>query len=285
MRRRSRKNNTLKTVGLSGALALGVSGLGYLMFQSMGKATPDEFGCFDGVGNTRTVVLMDVSEPKFNDEQQRSLGSYFSQLYNQLGFNEKLSVVTTAEDQVGSVPKPRFHVCGQASHPSELEAIGAEAASTGFLARQKERLFEKRFAPAMAEIISPDSSSKQRYQSPILEMIQGVRRFQPLGAGDRLVIVSDLIQNSDSVQFCRTQNDMPPFSVFKNKPIYSRLKPLPLDGIEVEVLMIQRPGYGASDLSYCYSEEELSRFWKNYLIANGVENPSFVRIRHGLVGG
>lgn len=284
MRRRSRNNNVLKTIGLFSILAVGIGGLSYIAWQSMGKSTADEYGCFDAAPQRQTVVLVDVSEPKFNEEQTRSLSRYFNQLYGKLEFNERLSVITTAEDQIGSIPKPRFHVCGQATNAAELEAINAEAATSGFLLRQKERLYERKFAPAMAEILSPNTDSRQRYQSPILEMVQGIRHFHPLRPGDHLVIASDLIQNSDSVQFCRTKNDMPPFSIFKKKSVYGRLKPESLEGIDIEVLMIQRHGYGSSDLSHCYSEEELSRFWRDYLVANDVSEPSFVRVRHGIIG-
>lgn len=285
MRRRSRGNNPLKLAALSSALALAMGGMGYMAWQSMGKVTADQVGCFANAPQPQTVVLLDVSEPRFNDEQARSLKRYLDQLYNNLDFNERLSVVTTAEDQIGSVPKARFHVCGQATSAAELEAVNAEGASAGFLAKQKQRLYEKVFAHAITSVLSPDAASRQRYQSPILEMVKGIRHFQPLRPGDRLIIVSDLIQNSDSVQFCRTQNDMPPFSVFSKRPVYGRLKPDSMEGIDVELLMIQRHGYGQGEFSYCYSEEELSRFWRDYFSANGVDNPSLIRIRHGYVEG
>lgn len=285
MRRRSRQNYLPKVIVLSSAIALGTVGLGYMALQSIGKPNQDHFGCYEGFEQSQTVVLFDVSEPKFNDEQARSLQRYFKQLYNRLQFNERLSFVTTAEDQVGSIPKPSFQICGQPTYAQELKAIGAESASQGFLAKQKQRLFENILAPALNEIVSPDTESRQRYQSPILEMVAGIRRFHPLNPGDRLVIVSDLIQNSDTVQFCRTQNDMPPFSIFQKKAVYGRLKPASLEAIGIDVLMIQRFGYGESELSFCYSEEEIRRFWRDYFLANGAESPEFIRIRHGVIEG
>lgn len=287
MRRRSSGNNALKMTGLSLAVAVGIGGLGYITWQSMGKETADRFGCFSTAPQVQTAILVDVSEPRFNEEQSRSLQRYFDQLYNGLAFNERLSVITTAEDQIGSVPEPRFHVCGQATSSTQLETVNADGASAGFLARQKEKLYEEIFAPAVSTLLSPDPdpNKRQRYQSPVLEMIQSIRRFHPLRSGDRLIVISDLIQNSDSVQFCRTKNDMPPFSLFSKRSVYQRLKPDSLEGIEIEVLMIQRQGYGQNDFSFCNSEEELRRFWRDYLTANGAAKPSFVRIRHGIVGG
>ena len=287
MKRRYHANNALKLTGLSFALAIAIGGLGYATWQSMSKETADEFGCFSTAHQRQTIVLVDVSEPRFNEEQSRSLHRYFDQLYKGLGFNEKLSIITTGEDQIGSIPAPRIHVCGQATNATQLEEVNADGASEGFLAKQKERLNQKEYLPVINTILSPNSDQREQqlYQSPVMEMIQSIRRFQSLQAGDRLIIISDLIQNSDSVQFCRTQNDMPSFSEFVKRPIYARLKPDSLEGIEVEVLMLQRTGYGRSDYAFCRSEEELRRFWQDYLVSNGVTNPNFIRIRHGIVGG
>ena len=286
MRRRSRQNNLPKVIALSSAIALGTAGLGYITLQSMGKPTQDHFGCYEGFEQAQTVVLFDVSEPKFNDEQARSIQRYFKQLYNNdLQFNERLSIVTTAEDQVGSIPKPSFQICGQSTNVQELEAIGAEVASQGYLAKQKERLYEKILAPALHEIVSPDTKSRQRYQSPVLEMVAGIRRFHPLNPGDRLVIVSDLIQHSNALQFCKSQNHMPPFSTFKNKSVYSRLRPASLEDIDINVLMIERFSYGVGDLSFCYNFGEIRQFWFDYFVANGAESPEIIQIRHGMIEG
>lgn len=284
MRRRSNGKSVFKVAGLSCVLAVAMGSFGYITWQSIGKEVSDKLGCFSAPHQKHSVVLIDVSEPRFNEEQSRSLKRYLDQLYEALEFNEKLSVITTAEDQIGSVPSPLFHVCGQATDASQLAAVNAEEASAGFLAKQKQRLFENVYAPSVNQLLSANPASKQRFQSPVLEMVQSIRQFHPLRSGDRLIVISDLIQNSDSVQFCRTQNDMPPFSLFSGRSVYERLKPQSLDGIEVEVLMIQRQGYGRNDFSYCYGEEELRLFWRDYFVANGVAQPNFIRIRHGIVG-
>ena len=59
------------------------------------------------------------------------------------------------------------------------------------------------------------------------------------------------------------------------------LKPSTLVGVKVEILMLQRPGYGVENFyPYC-SENELMAFWRDYLVDNGVKNPEFTRIRMG----
>lgn len=283
MRRRRRKNNTLTLAAYSGVLVLCMGVVGYAAFSVYGKATADRYGCFADVPQAHTLVLVDASEPRFDAEQARSLRRYFAAIYDKLGFNEELSVYTSEGDQIASVLKPRFHVCGQASSPEQLEGINAEAGSAGYLKKQRQRLYEKVFAPEVEALLSekPDEARRQTHQSPILELIADLSRSPELKAGSRLILVSDLIQNSDSAHFCVVKGDMPRFAEFAKRTVYqSRLRPRPLEGTEVEVLMLQRPAYGP----YCRDEEELRSFWRDYLVANGAEKPRFVRIRHGRGG-
>jgi len=286
MRRRKRKN-AARLATYASVLAVCVGGLGVAALQSYGKAVPDRLGCFEAADRSQTIVLFDASEPRFNDEQARSLRRYFDGLYDSLGFNERLSVITSEGDQVGSVARLRFEICGQATNPEQLEAIGAQAGQAGYLKKQRARLYDKVLAPQLGALLStdPNETRRQLHQSPILELIADLSRPGQLKPGTRLVIVSDLIQNSDRAQFCRVKGAMPRFLSFEKKDIYrERLKPGSLEGVQVEVLMLQRYGYGQGDLSYCRDEEELKTFWRDYLIANGVQAPRFVRIRMGIAG-
>ena len=286
MRRRTRKRLP-RLATYASVLALCIGGVTYAALQTIGKATPDRFGCFGDAPQSKTAVLFDASRPRFNEEQARSLRRYFDGLYESLGFNEELSVITTEGDQVGSVVRPRFHICGQATGPEQLEAVGAQTGQAGYLKKQRQRLYERVLAPELDALLAtdPDTTRLQPHQSPILEMVADLSRSGRLSPGTRLIIVSDLIQNSDSVQFCRVKGAMPRFAVFERKPVYQeRLKPGSLEGVQVEVLMLQRYGYGQGDMSYCRDEDELKTFWRDYLIANGVQGPRFVRIRMGIAG-
>lgn len=276
----------LKSLLTGTFLAILMAGLGYATFKSLGQITPDAHGCYESINQASTFVLVDASEPRFNEEQARSLRTYFDKLYAALAFNERLSFVTSEADQIASIAAPRFHVCGQAKTPEQLEAVGAASAQAGYLKKQRERLYGKIVGPELDALLSvtPDENRRQLYQSPIMEMIADISRLPDLKPGSRIIIVSDLIQNSDSVQFCRVRNDMPPFHVFKERPVYARLKPKSLQGIEVEILMIQRWGYGQADLEYCAHEDELMAFWRDYLTDNGAQ-VNVIRIRNGLIAG
>ncbi len=272
-------------LGLSSILIACIFGLGYMGWQSMGEITADKYGCFEGIPARQTVVLIDASEPRWDKTQQRALYTYFKQLYNRLDFNEKLSIFTTEGDQVSSVPSARFHVCGQAKTPNELTAIGAAEAQVGYLKRQKQRLFEKRLKPELDAMLSlsPKTSRRQLYESPIMEFIRAVSRTRTLKNSDSMIVISDAIQNSESLRFCRVKNDMPNFKKIKQRRIYrERLKPASFSGVAVEFLMLMRSGYGQQGLKYCNSEEELRSVWRDYLIDNGAASPKFIRIRGGI---
>ena len=283
-KRRTQRNNKMKI----GAAAVGVAvctlAFTTIAVNSMNVVTPNEHGCFEGTEQSETLVLVDVSG-RWNAEQGRSLRRYFDGLYDGLSFNEALSFYTSEGDMIGSVMTPRFHVCGQAEHPDELKAINAESGNAGYLKKQKQRVYEKVLAPQLDALLSdrPDTPRLQRHQSPVLEMIADLSR-KNMKHGNRFVIVSDLIQNSDSARFCTVKGDMPRFSAFKMREIYRHLKPESLEGIKIDLLMLQRSGYGHKDiLPYCRSEGELRSWWVDYFESNGA-SANVIRIRHGYAG-
>ena len=282
---RRRGGLTPRTVALAGALAVCAAGAGVAAVHLYGKPTPDTFGCYDSAPQTHSFVLFDASNPRFNEEQERALRTYLDGSYGNLGFNEKLSFITTEGDQVSSIVRPRFYVCGAARTPADLEAINAASATSGYLRKEKDRLYRELYAPELDALLAldPEDGRVQEWQSPILETIQAIARLPEFQPGSRLIIISDLLQYSDSAKFCRVQNEMPPFRVFKQRPVYARLKPKSLAGVAVEVLMLQRQGYGQADLQYCSGEDEIAAFWRDYLIDNGAADPSLIRIRHGSV--
>ncbi|MEM7220025.1 MAG: hypothetical protein AAF515_16785 [Pseudomonadota bacterium] len=234
------------------------------------------------------MILVDASEPRWNAHQQRSIRNALDQVYEGLGFNERLSVFTSEEDQIGSAAKitPRFSVCGTARAPEELESIGAESASEGYLRRTKERLYDKFLGPELDALLtlSPESDRRQRYQSPVLELLQAISRRPEAQHARKLIVISDLLQNSDTAQFCTVRMAMPYFEVFRQRRSYARLTPEGFDGIDVELYLLQRQGFGGPALPYCRDEEELVRFYSDYFTHHGARSVTLTRLRDGNVG-
>ncbi len=194
MKRRRKNQDLPKIIALSAVLAVCTAALGYTVFSTAGQRTADRYGCFDEIEQRHTFVLFDASEPRLNTEQHRSVRHYLDELYANLEFNERLSFITTEGDQISSAPKARFHVCGAARSTEELENAGAQGASTGYLKKQKKRLYDDVYAPQVEAMLSPtpDEARKQAFQSPMLEMVknisnEGLRTGQPPDRTERSV--------------------------------------------------------------------------------------------------
>ena len=119
-----------------------------------------------------------------------------------------------------------------------------------------------------------------------MELLRGLSRRPEFGPGARVVLISDLLQNSPTSgsQFCAVKGHMPSFATYARRETYqNRLAPRSFEGVGVEVLLLQRLGYGEGHLKYC-TEGELERFWKDYFAANGADRVEFITIRQGLEG-
>lgn len=283
--KRQTRQKLPQLIAAAAAFGLGLAGLGYMGIQTLGQVSADEYGCYADIPGSQTAVIIDSSEPRWDKTMQRAIETYFHQTYHRLGFNELLSVYTTQLGKIASVAAPSFHVCGQASSPQQLPD-NAEQAQAGFLKRQQQRLYNEVFKPELDAVLALDIPDDQRqvYESPIFEMIRAVQRAAVLREGDKLVVVSDGIQSTESARFCSVKGAMPSFKIFKQSRIYqARFKPRSLNGVQVEFLFLQRGGYGQGGLAYCASEEELQAFWRGFFYDVGAR-VDFIRIRSGAEG-
>lgn len=283
MRRQTRKQLPAMIAAGFAAIAC-IGGLGYLGYSSMGVPVADEFGCFDEFYSPQTIFILDSSQPRWDENQARSLNTFTDQTFDGLRVNERFSVFTTEADVISSVMKPRFSLCGQASSSAELEELTGAKIDTGYLKRMKEELYQKVLAPQLHKLfaLEADEERLQNNQSPILEMIQSVTRLTQPEAGDHLVIISDLIQSSDSARFCTQRLDMPSYETFSKRRIWQRLKPTSLEGVKVTVLYLLRDGLGSTGFEYCRDEEEIKAFYSDMLYDQGVESVEFIRVRPAL---
>lgn len=283
MRTRHRRTQSArpKMIGYAVGIALALGGLGYAALSVYGKPLPDALGCYDVAPQPQRIVLIDASEPRWNGQQAQAMHSYIDQLWNDLGFNERLSVYTTETEVNHSVIRPRFELCGQATDPRELEAIGAQSATPGYLQKQKQRLYDQILRPQMAAILnpSPPESRLQRYESPLFEVLQDISKT--LRPNASIAVFSDQIQNSEAAQFCRVPNDLPTFANYTKRPEYRLVQPRDFQNARIELLLIQREGYGLQQLAYCSGEAELVRFWTDYYRTNGAAEVFVTRIRRG----
>ena len=160
MRRRKRKSNALVIAVYSAILVICMTGVGWAIVENIDKAIADKQGCYSGMAQAHTIALVDASIPRWDTVQRRALHRYFQDLFEELTFNERLAVYTTEGDQMASVLAPRFHVCGPAKRADDLIAIGADAGITGYLAKQRKRLYERVLRPELEALFSdnPDNT-------------------------------------------------------------------------------------------------------------------------------
>lgn len=283
MRSRYRNSRKLlrKNIAYTAGIAVGLAVLGYAALTALRQPQMDEVGCYEQDGQKQSVILVDASEPRWNEEQARSIHNHLDRVWETLAFNERLRVFTTEGDISSSVLKPRFWVCGQATSAEDLRSIGAQTATKSYLAQEKAQLYEQIFKPEIQAIFKsdPGSERRQNLQSPILESLQDISRH--LSPETTITVISDMIQNSEVASFCSSQGHMPHFAEFAARPNYQLVKPEDFQGAVVEILFLQRQGYGAGSLSHCSGEAEILRFWSDYFMANGASDIRVNRIRLG----
>ncbi|NOR61431.1 MAG: hypothetical protein GQ535_02915 [Rhodobacteraceae bacterium] len=267
------------------AIIATLSAVTYYSVKDAGFVKADANGCFP-LDSGHTFALVDSSDPRFDAAQTRDLRTAFDQLYaSEMAFNERFTIVTTEESRIGSIPAPAMVFCRSAHTGSELAAVGAASATPAYLAREAVSFFDQEFSPVMADIFdpNPDDAQRQRRESPIMEQVQGVARqasFANSQGQRRLIIVSDMIQSTQEAQFCTKQGHLPSFETFKNSAYFDRVRPASLAGVEVELYMLIRGGYGGTFLPYC-SEDELRSFWTDYFVDAGASSVEIIRLRRG----
>ncbi|MGJ8530562.1 MAG: hypothetical protein ACSHYC_00160 [Alphaproteobacteria bacterium] len=285
------KNNSGRLLKLLGGVAFcsaAMAGAGYIALQDANTLKPDaETGCYtQTTAQDSTVAFVDSSDPGFDGVQSRDLIRAFTNLYKRdLGFNEFLSVITTQESRIGTIPDPVIELCGSAKSSAELENIGAAGATAAFLKRQSEKTFEKQVEPQLAEIfaVDPTATNRQSRESPILEQIQSLSRlpaFSDGAAQKQLIIVSDMLQNTTDLQFCKTQGHLPSYFSFKESPEFDRVRPAPLVGTDVTIYLLVRGTLGEAPYAFC-TEPELTQWWKDFLTDAGAQSVDVIRIRQG----
>jgi hypothetical protein len=276
-----------KTLLAGTATAAMLAGAGYAALKDMNTAKADELGCYEQTApQAHTVALVDSSEPRFDAVQRRDLMRAFGDVFQRdLAFNERFSLIATDASRIGSVPSPVVTRCGPARLPSDLESVGAASASDAFLERQAALAFEQDILPHLESVfaINPPDEQRQRAESPILEQIQSLSRMPAFSrdAGDkRLIVVSDLLQNTGDAQFCHTQGHLPAFETFRTRPYFERVAPHDLGGADVTVYLLIRGTLGEPPYPYC-TEDELVRFWRAYFEDAGAGSVDVIRLRRG----
>ncbi|MFZ5593346.1 MAG: hypothetical protein ACOY4D_03635 [Pseudomonadota bacterium] len=212
--------------------------------------------------------------------QDRDLTRALHEAYDTLPANGRLSIFTTANATVGSLPVPVLSVCRPPANEPEQAALGLGSKPAPYLAHQAEEA-RKAFAASVAALLAQAKDREQiAKDSPILEQVQGISRFRFDGPMKSLTVYTDGLQNSESFQFCQSPGHMPPIALFTQKPAYRFVKPDSFEGVAVHVLLVEFGTLPSKLLPYCTSDE-VRRFWPDYFKTNGAASVQLTRLRYG----
>lgn len=282
---RDRQKKEKKNMGAYAVIAACVLGMiGFIVSAVMGGGVKElkSNGCIgDGLPGISTVVVSDTSPPLWNEMQKRALQEYFSLLYHErLIGNERFLVYATTGNDWSTVPSVKVALCKPVQDGQQAVLVGGKDLAEPYLRNQEKIVYKKFFQPGVESMLNirPGTTDVMK-DSPILELTQSMSRIPDLTGKpfSRLVLISDLAQNSDGVNFCYREARMPSYEKFTTTTPWRHLKPNPFTGVEVEVLLLERLSQNLS----C-TTDQLEEFWKAYFLKNGAKSAKFLRLREGI---
>lgn len=227
----------------------------YYMVKSEQRVLDPETLCSDKP-TSLTVLLVDVTDP-MNTPQRQDFINQLTRLKNSISRYGELAIMRV--DQSGDqLLSPVITRCspGTASDTDEKQGNPQK------LQRQWETGFSAPLDQAFLEISRASGADK----SPIMESVQAAALTELQKPGrdgitKRLIIASDLLQNTDDISF---YGALPAAQNFTNSEVFQRVR-TDLRGVEVELWQLKRPDSSKTQ------PRALSRLWESAIAAQGGE--------------
>lgn len=227
----------------------------FFWFTSRLLPTGDDNCRLDGVVPAHTVFLLDQSDP-FNDNDLAWLNTLVREESRSLRQYDRFSVFSVNR--------------GDEEQPSEIFSRCSPGAPNRFTflyrnERQTEKYWKEKFELDLEDRIRTELTDRIADISPLIEYFEAILRrpdFSPGVEHRRLVVISDMIQNSKAYSYYRDKVDWEQFKVqtgFSPQPKFS--------GVEVKIYLAERPGGPAP--------ERLKLFWKSYFESQGGTEPEY----------
>ncbi len=201
-----------------------------------------------------TIVLIDVTDP-YTANQAQALRARLGRLVQtELRTNEWFAIWVLGDFEEGTLRKP-FCACSPGTSSNWLISNPIQT---------KDR-FDSLFAHPLARLLDTLSVVHHAERSPIMEAVQELteqKEFSPNLGVRRLIIVSDLLQNTARLSQYRARTRSQP----------SQSPTGDLRGVHVEVLYIER----RRDAAYQGSAHR--QFWRKYLHRSGATSVDFERL-------
>lgn len=236
-RARQQRDGETKKAIRNIALVLALVGLvAFFYFRSVLAQRPldEETACPSDVEGV-TVVLVDVTDP-MNTPQRQDFRNQLDRLLDEVKRYEKLVIVKV--DPVGdSLLAPVITRCNPGSAADVTDVDG----NPKKLEKQHQELFVEPMKKAFESLVVASGADR----SPVMESVQSVSlsEFQKTGVEGkdrRLIVASDLLQNTDAISFYK---GLPDPAEFVKTQAFQRVR-TDLSDVDVELWMLQRDDSG-----------------------------------------
>jgi hypothetical protein len=255
---RSRQKGKKKIVGavlvsvfLIALISIGVASI---VFKHA-KRVP-ETNCLVSGPIAYTAVLFDATD-QVSEIQKISLVNLMTEIRESILKDGAIAIYSV--NGKGKISHPEIEICNPGS-PQQINQL-----TTG--ERLAKKRWDQEFRKPINQLLSKNFGGGNAPISPILEAVQAisVQSFDALKARGlanipmKLIIVSDLIQNSKSISFYQ---NIPSLTDFKNSNLYKRLR-ANLNGVQVEIHLLNRK------TKRNIQNSKLVNFWTSVIVEEG----------------
>lgn len=236
--------SVLAAVVLVGAIYFSVASSKRSLDAELCPTTPDSV----------TVLLVDVTDP-MNAAQRQDFANQLVKLKNSIPRFGKL-IVAKVDSTGDRLLSPVITRCNPGTADDVSQATGDPAA----VQKQWDEGFDRPLTEAFDRLATASAAER----SPILESIQSVALTELQKPGlektrKRLVVASDLLQNTDDASFYR---GLPDPRSFVESPVFRRLR-TDLRGVDVELWMLERADAASTQ------PRALADLWERVIDAEG----------------
>lgn len=276
----AQRNSISRAIKLAALPIITLGAGGYAISHYIDIEKPGEDGCYVRADQHQAVIFVDNSLTGQSGAHLRDYRTGLLRVYKTAPANSLIRITTTSRKDGGSFAQPTFTLCKPAATLAEQAAIGAPEKAAPHLKRLEREAYAQyrsMVEQVIADAQDPDKAAKD---SPILEQLQAVSRYDRFDGPNRsLTIITDGISNSETARFCTVKGDLPAFRKFEVKPKYKYVAPQSFEGMDVTFLLVEFGKLPSGSLKYC-SNEELYDWWEDYAEGNGAKSVDMRRLRY-----
>lgn len=256
-RRRSQGGSALPyVVGAVLALAL-LGGAGWWMSRTASTMAVDDALCPTATGPVaETAILFDLTDP-MAPAQSAQLRQYLEGEFAGAAVGTQFTMGVVSEDA------EEWGATDPLCKPTSDKDVSALTQNVSLVKRRHDERF---LAPLQANLDRMISASGAK-TSPIMESLQALVADTPgfltFRGPRRLIVISDLLQNSDAMSFYRGED----WQSFQASPAFQRLGRT-LDGVQVEIFAVPR------EVSKVKDPTAVEDFWIRYFELQGASLPT-----------